>query len=109
MKARLALIVLWGLLHCGIAGAQENLSGCSAANLDVRIAACSALIQAGNDGTSDFSLVFNNRGIGYAGKGEYDQAILDYDEAIYLNSKFALAYSNRGVTYEAKRQDRSCN
>lgn len=96
-----------GVLACaamcmfGTAHAQDQY-GCAAADPDVRIAACSALIEAGPGATSDFSMVFNNRGIGYAAKGELDQAILDYNQAIYLNGRFAFAFSNRGVVYEAK-------
>ncbi|HEX3484039.1 MAG TPA: tetratricopeptide repeat protein, partial [Micropepsaceae bacterium] len=88
------------LVNCG-ASAQGQFENCSGPNLDIRIAACSALIQAHPENVSDFSSIYNNRGSGYAAKGQLDQAILDYSQAIYLNSNFALAYSNRGAAYEA--------
>ena len=45
---------------------------------------------------------YNNRGIAYEDKGEYDRAIQDYNEAIHLNPQFAPAYYNRGNAYLAK-------
>jgi tetratricopeptide (TPR) repeat protein len=99
MKARIALFVLLTLLVCGIARAQTYSTGCSTPDPDTRIPACSALIQAGAGANSNLSVAFNNRGIGYADKGAYEQAILDFNAAIYLNPSLALAYSNRGATY----------
>jgi tetratricopeptide (TPR) repeat protein len=42
---------------------------------------------------------YNNRGIAYAGKRQYEQAVLDYARAIGLNPKFDKAYVNRGNAY----------
>ena len=38
-------------------------------------------------------------------KGDYDQAIADYTEAIRLNPEYAEAYCNRGVAYWEKGND----
>jgi Flp pilus assembly protein TadD len=43
--------------------------------------------------------VFNNRGIAYAGKQQFDKAVSDYSRAISLNPKFDKAYVNRGNAY----------
>jgi uncharacterized protein (TIGR02145 family) len=45
------------------------------------------------------ALAYSNRGIMYYGKGDYDQAISDFTEAIRLDPKYALAYSSRGIAY----------
>lgn len=45
---------------------------------------------------------YRKRGDDYARKGEYDRAILDYDEAIRLNPQDAVAYHNRGFAYHHK-------
>ena len=42
---------------------------------------------------------YNNRGIAYEAKGDYDRAIADYNEAIRLDPKYAVAYNNRGIAY----------
>ena len=44
-------------------------------------------------------MAYNNRGITYGEKDEYDAAIKDYSEAIRLKPDYAKAYNNRGVAY----------
>ena len=39
------------------------------------------------------------KGISYAIKGQYDQAISHYNQAIAINPTFASAYTSRGVAY----------
>ncbi len=54
------------------------------------------------------SAFYRKRGDDYAGKGEYDRAISDYDEAIRLNPQDAVAYYSRGFAYHYKNnQDRA--
>ena len=43
--------------------------------------------------------VYYFRGISYAIKGQYDQAISHYNQAIATNPRFASAYNSRGVAY----------
>ena len=45
---------------------------------------------------------YNNRGIAYDEKGEFDKAIEDYKKAIELNPEYADAYNNRGLAYYGK-------
>ncbi len=47
-------------------------------------------------------IFYNNRGIDYGEKGEYDLAIKDFEKALELNSKFAEAYNNLGNAYDDK-------
>ncbi len=45
---------------------------------------------------------YNNRGIDYGDKGEYDLAIEDFTKAIELKPDYAIAYNNRGAVYRSK-------
>jgi lipoprotein NlpI len=47
---------------------------------------------------------YSNRGNAYYAKGDNDNAIADYSQAIKLNSKDASAFNNRGSAYLAKGQ-----
>jgi tetratricopeptide (TPR) repeat protein len=47
---------------------------------------------------------YNNRGIAYGEKGQYDQAILDLNKAIEINPRYDKAYNNRGIVYRLKGQ-----
>jgi tetratricopeptide (TPR) repeat protein len=58
----------------------------------------------------------SNRGIIYRIKGDYDRAISDYDEAIWLKSGyFPAAFYNRALAHTDKREyghalrDSSCH
>jgi tetratricopeptide (TPR) repeat protein len=60
--------------------------------------------EAGNVGASDGNGAYSyvNRGAAYAGKGDLDRAIADFDDAIRRDPKFAGAYFNRGSAYQVK-------
>ena len=45
---------------------------------------------------------YNNLGIDYGEKGEYDLAIKYFTKAIELKPDYALAYNNRGAVYRSK-------
>ena len=50
------------------------------------------------------SVDYYNRGKAYASKGQYDQAISDFNKAIEIDPGFATAYNNRGIAYFYKRE-----
>jgi len=47
---------------------------------------------------------YNNRGTAYGEKGQYDQAISDFNKAIEINPRYNTAYNNRGIVYRLKDQ-----
>jgi tetratricopeptide (TPR) repeat protein len=47
---------------------------------------------------------YNNRGIVYSQKGQYDNALSDFTEALKIKPSNAKAYYNRGITYAIKNQ-----
>ena len=50
----------------------------------------------------NYAKSFNNRGVAYQKKGEYDRAIEDFDTAIKIDPDYADAFANRAETYEKK-------
>jgi len=45
-----------------------------------------------------------NRGIAFGEKGQYDQAISDFNQAIAINPRYDRAYNNRGIVYRLRGQ-----
>ena len=69
------------------------------------VAAAAATLFAANRGLSpaeNTAVAFNNRGVAYRGKAQYDRAIADFDEAIRLDPKFVFAFTGRGDVYALK-------
>jgi lipoprotein NlpI len=50
----------------------------------------------------DVAEAFNNRGVTYNYKGDYERAIQDYNQVIRLRPDYAAAYNNRGLVYHEK-------
>jgi tetratricopeptide (TPR) repeat protein len=71
---------------------------------EVAIAGCTAIIQSGHEPQKNLAKAFRNRGNAYAGKGQSDRAIEDFDQAIRLNPNNAEAFYNRGVALRALGQ-----
>ena len=70
--------------------------------VDVVIEGCTAVIQAGQDSPQKLAVAFDNRGVAYRLKGDYDRALQDYEHAIRLNPNSANPYNNRGIIYRIK-------
>jgi tetratricopeptide (TPR) repeat protein len=52
----------------------------------------------------DNAAAFNNIGIAFSDKKEYEKAIENYDKAIKIKKDFASAYNNRGNAYRNKKE-----
>jgi tetratricopeptide (TPR) repeat protein len=67
-------------------------------DVELQIKGCSALI------TTDAkdAIAFYSRGAAYQRKGDLDQAIADYSQAIILKPDYAVAYENRARAFVDK-------
>jgi tetratricopeptide (TPR) repeat protein len=101
-----AILTISVLLNAGVlAQSPKDWSQCIGREgpiIDVVIEGCTAVIQAGQDPPKKLATAFDNRGVAYRRKGEYDRALRDYEQAIRLNPSSANAYNNRGVIYRIK-------
>jgi len=56
------------------------------------------------DVSSKSAIDYINQGIDFGSKGQFDQAIADYNKAIEINPKDVTAYHNRAVSYFYKKE-----
>ena len=63
---------------------------------DLRLRTCATIINGLHETNHNRATAYNNRGIAYGEKFEYDRAIADYNRAIQLDPKLAFAYYNLG-------------
>jgi tetratricopeptide (TPR) repeat protein len=86
-----------------VAQSQKQIDACknkdNAFTPDVRIDACSALIQSGGNSVATYRRL---RCRAYSDKGDYDRALADCNEAIRLDAKSAAAFNDRGIVYQRK-------
>ena len=80
---------------------QQNWNLCvgfGSPPLDQQIAGCSQLIASRARGFNPASL-YDDRGVAYYKKGQYDQAVEDFSKSIRLDPDAADVYDNRGAVY----------
>jgi tetratricopeptide (TPR) repeat protein len=80
----------------------ELCNGSDPTSLAPRIDGCTALIDSGEGTTTALAIAYNNRGNGYAAKGDNDRAIQDFDQSVKLDPTYAKPLNNRGVAYLRK-------
>lgn len=73
-----------GLALAAGAGARERCIGESAVDIDMRISACTTVIEASSIDSEDLGIALANRGTAYLNKQYYVPAIGDYDRAEQL-------------------------
>ena len=95
------------LLVAGLAPASaQTCENSKATSSDDVVAACTRLISSGRANGETLARHYNNRGVAFASKQDYDHAIDDYDHAIKINSRFTIAYHNRGLSLHQKGDDK---
>ena len=69
---------------------------------DIQISGCATLIKSGKLNGKPLAWAYNNRGVGYKNKRNFDAAFADYAQAIKLDPTYAAAFYNRGMAYDDK-------
>jgi tetratricopeptide (TPR) repeat protein len=82
---------------------RSQCSGFDNASADLRIGACTALIQSGQEPQPALAVTFVNRGLAYRTKGDNARAAEDFDQAIKLLPNYAVAFNARGLIRSSMR------
>ena len=82
--------------------AADDRQDCASNKPDRKLEACKALIQSGRETGLNLAAAYRNRGVVYAAKKDYDQAIADFNKAIEINPSYIAAYNDRAVVYANK-------
>jgi tetratricopeptide (TPR) repeat protein len=77
----------------------DELTGCDSRDPELRIAACTALIDAPGTAAAVRAEALFLRGLSYLELGQYQHSLADYDEAIRISPQFAAALNNRAMVW----------
>jgi len=99
-----SLILAAGLFVRPIrAQTSDDVAGCyKESNPDLVIDYCTRSIGATQLSASNLAIIFTNRGSAYNHKGDYDQAIQDFNQAIRLDPNCAYAFNGLGNANNGK-------
>ncbi len=97
---------LAALLFCALptfavlpAGAETATEDCFSDDWSRRIPGCTAVIEGGQATAAEKSQAYAMRALALSLKGQYEDSIGDYDQAIRINPNFAVALNNRAWAY----------
>jgi tetratricopeptide (TPR) repeat protein len=99
---RVVVLCLAFSLAAGAARADTADDCAEGETAQLRIAACTSLIDSHTQPTEDAARAYKSRGGAYAEIGKQDEAIADFTAAIKLNPDYAIAYAGRGASELAK-------
>ena len=97
-------VVAASLTSAPVSGAsQRDHADCNqAGDRERSIAGCTRILEARGEAARSRAIAGYNRGNAYYAKGDYDRAIADYTEAVWLDPTSALVFNNRGKAYLGK-------
>jgi lipoprotein NlpI len=105
LAAAALLAAFVGLGHAAEAAPRE-LQACYDANdaqdYDRAIRLCGHAAQSGGLSDVDAARAYNDLGMAYSAKGDYDQAIASFDQAIKLRPDYSEAFYDRALALDSK-------
>ena len=83
---------------------QPQGDWCSSRNAsnEQKITGCTVKIQSGGEAGRALAEDYDSRGAAYVARGQVEEGVADYSQAIALNPNDAIAYKDRGGAYRAK-------
>ena len=102
VPAAVCCVVLLFSVASAAQNPADSWARCEGSVPDTSIVACTALIASGKEDSENQAVAYNSRGIAFAMKGQQDQAITDFNQAIQLEPDYAGAFSNRANAYAAR-------
>jgi tetratricopeptide (TPR) repeat protein len=89
----------------GLAASEEDRRSCSAdQNAEVRIGACSRLLEDKDTLPAVRTMAYRERGLAYAIKGLQELAVADFDAALHIDPEDVAALNGRGRANMARGQ-----
>src|SRR6185437_13917064 len=79
-------------------------AGKGQASPDLIIGSCTAIIQSGKVKPSLLHVAFFDRAIGYLRKGDTENALKDFDQAIALHKQYPAAYTLRAIAHTKRKE-----
>lgn len=100
LRGPLAALLVLALVAQPLSARAESASDeCFSEDWGRRIAGCTAIIDSDQSTPAERSQAYAMRALALSLKGQYGEAIGDYDEAIRLSPNFAVALNNRAWAY----------
>jgi tetratricopeptide (TPR) repeat protein len=83
---------------------DKSADTCFTLQGEAAITACTHAIRSGRFRGDDLATIYDNRAIELRQRGDYDEAIADYSEALRIDGELTGAYTGRGLAYEGKAE-----
>lgn len=101
--ASVALIAALLPTPSAVAQTSQQIGWCmSSGTPEEMIEGCTAMIKSRQYRGDRLAVIYNRRAIAYTRKGEYDQAIEDYNQSILHDISNSDIFYNRGLAYHRK-------
>ena len=94
------IVVTGSLVRANPYAARGDWNACTVIDPEQSLRGCKSRLGTGAKGPAGEAATRLSDGLALAWRGEWDDAIAAFDQAITLKPKFAFAYLNRGLAYQ---------